>query len=142
MLSLETTVLEDRPGEIAVLLGRSDARSLERRLVDMERVDRSEIEAVDMVASFGRDTLTNLYQRLKAKIAKAYPASDVALVMRGTSPLDWDWNLYTDGIQHLLDALLREPGLTQHPYDRGIWIVAREADGVRLYTITGERNGA
>lgn len=141
ILKLEITMLEDLPGDIQSLLGRSDAHSLERLKADNERIRRGEIQATDTVTFFGRDTTANLYDRLKSKLNKQHFGSNVALVMRGTSPLDWDWNLYMDDIQQMLGDLVRELGLAQHPYDRGIWIVAREEAGPKLYTVAPERGG-
>jgi hypothetical protein len=141
ILKLEITMLEDRPGDIQSLLGRSEAHSLERLKADNERIRRGEIEAIDTVAFFGRDASANLYDRLKSKLNKQHFGSDVALVMRGTSPLDWDWNLYMDDIREMLGDIVQELGLTQHPYDRGIWIVAREEAGPRLYMVAAERGG-
>ncbi len=138
-LKLEITMLQDRPSDIASLLGRSDTHSLEHLREQMKRVNRGEISALDTVADFNRDTMGNLRSRLKAKLTKRHFGPDVALVLRSTSPGDWDWNLHMDDIRALLAGVLHELGLTQHPYDRGIWIVAREEAGIRLYRVEGER---
>ena len=59
-------------------------------------------------------------ERIQSKLDKDY-GSNVALVVRDTSPLDWDWGWVLDEIQNGLD-------LTRNPFDRGIWIISNSKD--------------
>lgn len=139
VLKLEITMLEDRCRDIQSLLGRSDAHGLEALLANNERIQRGEVAAIDTVASFERDAMPNLLDRLRAKLKKQHFGPNVALVMRSTSPLDWDWNLCMNEARRGLESILLELKLGQPPYDRGIWIVAREQAGPRLYVVAEER---
>ena len=94
------------------------------------------------VTSFERDSLDNLRQQLWKKVKKRHFGPDTALVMRSTSPLDWDWGLYEDEIRQILADVLREHDMAQQPYDRGIWIVAHEESGAKLYPVAPEHGQA
>lgn len=138
-LKLEITMLQDRPRDIQSLLGRSDADSLETLQANNERIRRGEVAAIDTVACFERDVIPNLLDRLRAKLDKQCIGPNVALVMRSTSPLDWDWNLYMYEVRQVLESILLELKLGHPPYDRGIWIVACEQVGPRLYVVAEEQ---
>lgn len=138
-LKLEITMLKDHSGDIESLLGRSDAHSLGALQATNERIQRGELAAIDSVTSFGRDVIPKLLERLKAKLRKRDFGPNVTLVMRSTSPLDWDWNLWMEEAQRGLKSILLELNLGQPPHDQGIWIVAREEAGPRLYMVAEER---
>ncbi len=145
LLQLEIVLLEDRPGDIKELLRKPDGRELERFLADMERVRRGGISVFDTIGSFGqgRDggpgtVDTNLRQMLRSKILKDY-GREVALVLRQTSPIPWDWDVVLD-LKREVESLLQERRLKQHPFDRGIWIVARGEDGPTLQMVMPEQD--
>ena len=113
-LKLEVTMTEDRSGDIPSLLGRSDARSPEALKHHLKAVDRGEESIFASVSS--SDSICRMAaSRIQPKLSKDY-GPDTALVVRDTSPLEWDWSHEIECLTSLLD-------LSRNPYDRGIWIV-------------------
>jgi len=80
---LEITMTEDEPGDIPAILGRSDKRSPENIKRSLGNVDPYR----DCLQSGVKDQLIKCIQK---KLKKDY-GKDVALVIRDTSPMDWDW---------------------------------------------------
>ncbi len=123
ILSIEIVMTEDRPGDIKAMLGRSDSRSLAnlRRHVEAVRLGKEQPQASELSGNVAESLLV----RLRAKMLKRY-GTDVALVVRDTSGVDWDWDLEIPGIQA---AVAR----AENPFDRGIWLVSKRGD--RLFEI-------
>lgn len=63
-----------------------------------------------------------IVDRIKPKLKKDY-GSNVALVIRDSSPLDWDWDIVKDQI---VDSL----NLEQTPFDKGIWVISNSKDRI------------
>jgi hypothetical protein len=63
-----------------------------------------------------------IVSRIQSKLSKDY-GSNAALVVRDSSPLDWDWNLVTDQIKNMLN-------LKRNPFDKGIWIISYSKDKI------------
>jgi hypothetical protein len=114
-LKLEITMTEDRSGDIPSLLGRSDARSPEALKRHLEAVDRGE-ESIFASGSSSDSICHMAASRIQAKLSKDY-GPNTALVVRDTSPLEWDWRFEIERLIELLD-------LSRNPYDKGIWIVS------------------
>jgi len=101
-LSLEITLTEDCGGDIKALLGRSEHK-------DLAYVKKYETGP-------GRafvDVSKNAIQIINKKILKDY-GTNVALVIREVSPLDWDWS----------DVRYDKPTDIKNPFNKGIWILA------------------
>jgi hypothetical protein len=106
-LAFEITMTEDRVGDIQARLGRSNQRDPEAL---RKRLGSSLAGNVSAIAA----------QRIQAKLNKDY-GSNVALVVRDTSGVPWDWDLAIDEIVSLLN-------LDHNPFDCGIWIVSSSKD--------------
>jgi len=63
-----------------------------------------------------------IVSRIQSKLNKDY-GSNVALVIRDSSPLDWDWDMVTD---QLIDML----NLKRNPFDKGIWLISYSKDRI------------
>lgn len=122
-LNLEITTIEDRPGDIKAVLGRSNSRSLEALRAHMERVARGEEQPQS--SSLSDEVSDQLVGRLQIKMMNDY-GSNAALVVRDTSGVDWDWDDVIPTIRSRLD-------LTKSPFSQGIWALPRAKD--RLFQI-------
>lgn len=121
-LNLEITMTEDCPRDIQAALGRSDHRSLERlreRLGDMEDDEKNPFGSASLLQG---NVTGMIVGRIQSKLCKDY-GFDTALVIKDSSPLDWDWNLVADQIVSLLD-------LKRNPFDKGIWIISDSKDKI------------
>jgi len=116
-LKLEITLTEDRPKDIAALLGRSNHRSIEAFREHMAKVREGKAHPLAWVScpSLAIEMIVN---RIKKKLGKDY-GDNTALVIGDSSPFDWDWSDYIDAVKKSLD-------LSQNPYDEGIWIVSKD----------------
>lgn len=147
VLNLEVTMLQDkgydkrlgRKGDAAVYMGRSNERDWRVKLAELERVKRGETPILDTVTS-GVEILHNALERLRDKVQKQGYGTGVALLLLSTSGIDWDWDRLLGQVRQELPTLLSELNLTRHPFDKGIWIVAREAERVRVYALDEGEN--
>lgn len=115
-LNIEVTMTEDRSKDIAATLGRSDTRSLEYLKRNIENAGKGLEPPLYSTLEGVSETLVD---RIQAKLVKSY-GSDVALVVRDTSGVDWDWDTVIPQIRSKL-ALDR-----RNSFDRGIWILSRD----------------
>jgi len=106
-LNIEITMTEDRSGDIQARLGRSNQRGPETILKRLGSTLNGNVSAIAA-------------QRIQAKLDKDY-GPNVALVVRDTSGVPWDWDLVKDEIVSLLN-------LDRNPFDCGIWIVSSSKD--------------
>lgn len=106
-LNIEITMTEDRSGDIQARLGRSNQLAPE---TIQKRLGSSLNGNVSAIAA----------QRIQAKLNKDY-GPNVALVVRDTSGVSWDWDFARDEIVSLLS-------LDHNPFDCGIWIVSSSKD--------------
>lgn len=119
-LHLEITATEDREGDIRALLGRSNDRSLEALCAHLDRVAQGEEQP--QFSSHTGEVSDHLIARLIDKMSKDY-GPNVALVVRDTSGIDWDWD---DVIPAIRERLTQ----TRNPFSRGIWLLSRAKDRV------------
>lgn len=115
VLSIEVTLTEDRPGDIPSVLGRSNHKSLEALQTHLRRVREGKESA--RINCLSENVLAILSGRIIAKLSKRY-GNNVALVVRDTSGVPWDWNQVVPELQESLS------GKTV-PFDRGIWLLSR-----------------
>ncbi len=102
-LNLEITLTEDRPRDIQAALGRSDHRNLENL-------------SLVSAGSLRGNVLEQAVKRINEKLCKQY-GSSVALVVRDTSSVDWNWDLVVDDLKTQLD-------LARNSFDRGVWLLS------------------
>lgn len=122
-LNLEITTTEDRLEGIKSLLGRSNDRSLEALRAHNDRVATGEEQAE--CSDLTNEVSDTLIDRLQAKLRNDY-GPNVALVVRDTSGVDWDWDPVIPAIRSRLK-------IARNPFSRGIWLLSREKN--RLFQI-------
>ncbi len=119
-LNLEITLSEDRNGDIQSLLGRSDHQSIDRSWdglrSHLERVKQGKESIFDRVSCLSGNVSSMMVMRIREKLKMVY-GPKTALVVRDTSPVNWDWNFVIDDIKIQLN-------LSQNPFDKGIWILS------------------
>jgi hypothetical protein len=108
VLNLEICVLEDVPGDARYRLGRGP---------------KPATGLPGGARCFSSDTIPQLMERLKDKLAKRYGPS-TALVVRQLAPI-WDT---ADWERHLPDTDWSLLGYEPHIFPEGIWIVCMKAD--------------
>jgi hypothetical protein len=99
-LNLEITLTEDRKGDIQARLSRSNSRDSEKG---------------SETSHLPEDVIPIVIERIQSKLNKDY-GENVALVVRDTSGVDWNWNYHIDFIKKSLD-------LRANNFDKGIWII-------------------
>lgn len=121
-LNLEITLTEDRAGDIAALLGRSDARSPEALKRHLEAVERGEASIFDSVSCLQENVSQMAKTRIQPKLDKDY-GSNTALIVRDVSPLGWNWETVLEDLASSLD-------LRNNPFDKGIWLISFESNQI------------
>lgn len=116
-LNLEITLTEDQDKDIKALLGRSEHKSLEHA-----RQYRTGPES-----ALSGNVMEHAYHRIIEKMSKDY-GTNVALVVRDVSPLEWDWNIC---IPELVKKLKDIP----NPFDKGIWILTLSPNQNKIFRI-------
>ena len=106
--NLEITMTEDRDGDIKALLGRSNHK-------DLEYV---RIHGMGPASELSGNVFDNVCERILKKMNKDY-GSSVALVVRDTSGVEWDWNLEINKIKGRISN-------HKNPFDLGIWILSEK----------------
>lgn len=112
-LNLEITLTEDGPKGIAAALGRSSHRDFPSHLSDSGASTHS--LKLPPASSLSGDVSAVLVSRICAKLDRDY-GPRVALVVRDTSPVDWDWECVLDDVRCRL-------ALSRSPFDMGIWLL-------------------
>lgn len=113
-LFIEITATEDNPKDISALLGRSDHKDLDE-LQNLLR--RGEMQTVKIQNSqLEGNVLGILIKRLSKKFEKSY-GLNVALVVRGTSGVNWDWDLILPTVRQIFCG-------KRNPYERGVWLLS------------------
>ena len=116
IFNFEITLTEDRETDIKAMLGESDhwkIKNLQKQLNE----EREEADGcLDTASCLQGNVADMLISRIQKKIGKDY-GSNVALVIRDTSPVCWDWELSVDDIRRMLEP-------QRNPYDKGIWILS------------------
>ena len=121
-LSFDITLTEDQPKDIQAALGRSDHRSLKALKKHLDDVKAGKASPLEKVSCLQGNVTAMIVSRIQSKLSKDY-GSNAALVVRDSSPLDWDWNLVTDQIKNMLN-------LKRNPFDKGIWIISYSKDKI------------
>jgi hypothetical protein len=117
ILQVEIVTTEDRTGDMAALLGRSNSRSIEELKRHLAEVRVGHADPLDRVSQLDGNVVDSLIERLRAKLLKRFGQS-TALVIRDTSGVDWDWDLVAPQIRAAIESVV-------NPYDRGVWVVNR-----------------
>lgn len=115
LLSIEVTLTEDRPRDIASEFGPSNHKSLDALKAHLQRVKEGK-EQVKINCLSG-NVLAVLIDRINSKLSKRY-GNNVALVVRDTSGVPWDWKQVVPQLQASLS-------IQTVPFDRGIWMLSR-----------------
>jgi hypothetical protein len=114
-LGIEVTLTEDRPGDIASTLGRSNHNSGDAIRAHLQRVKEGK-EQIEFNC-LSQNVFAILVERIKAKVNKRY-GSNIALVIRDTSGVPWEWKQVVPLVQENLNV--------KHiPFDHGIWLLSR-----------------
>ncbi len=120
--NFEATLTEDQPEDIKAALGRSDHRSIEAAKKHRADVKAGKANPLERVSCLQGNVVQMIVSRIQPKLKKDY-GSNVALVIRDASPLDWDWDMVIDQIKSQLS-------LDRNPYDKGIWIITLRKDTI------------
>lgn len=123
-LNLEITATEDRDRDIQAVLGRSNHRSIEALRLHNERVAQG--KEYPQFSALSGNVLDHAVKRISEKLLNSY-GSNVALVVRDSSPLDWEWDTVIDDLRAKLN-------LARNPFDKGIWIL--NLSKTKLYRVT------
>ncbi len=114
-LNIEITITEDSNGDMKSVFGRSDNKSIEQLKEHLQRVkEGKERIKINCLSSSIRGSLI---RRIEAKLFKDY-GRNVALVVRDSSGVDWDWDFEIPNIAVALKG-------KRNPYDKGIWLLNR-----------------
>lgn len=120
--NFEITLTEDRPQDIQATLGRSDQRSLESLKKHLADVKAGKADPLERASCLQGNVVGMIVSRIQAKLEKDY-GPDVALVIRDSSPVSWDWEMVLDQIKSMLN-------LKRNPFDKGIWIISFGKDRI------------
>lgn len=108
--NFEITLTEDRPKDIQAALGRSDHRGLEALKKHLDDVKAGKANPLEGVTCLQSNVTGMVAGRIQTKLNKDY-GPNVALVVRNSSPLDWDWDLVAYQIKNMLN-------LARNPFDK------------------------
>jgi len=122
ILNLEITLTEDRPKDIQAALGRSDHRSKKALKEHLTAVRAGKASPLERVSCLQGNVTDMIVDRMIQKLRKNY-GSHVALVIRDSSPVCWDWDLVVDQIRNTLN-------LQKNPFDKGIWVISFRKDKI------------
>jgi hypothetical protein len=120
--NLEITLTEDRTKDIQAALGRSNHRSLEALKQHLKDVSARRASPSDRASCLQGNVTEMIVSRIRPKLKKDY-GRNVALVVRDTSPIGWDWVIVLDQIKHRLNR-------DRNPFDKGIWIITFRMDDI------------
>jgi hypothetical protein len=115
LLNFEITLTDDMPKDIQAALGRSDHRSIEALKAHLSEVKAGKANPLERVSCLQGNVTDMVVARIKPKLNKDYGAN-VALVIRDTSPVGWNWE---DVIEQIKNRIFTE----RNPFDKGIWIL-------------------
>ena len=112
--NLEITMTEDNYGDIKALLGRSEHKDLEY----------IKIHGAGPASELNGNVINNVFERISEKMKKDY-GTRVALVVRDTSGVGWDWDFVIDDIKNKISNF-------KNPFDLGIWILSPKKEIYRV----------
>ncbi|HSW65482.1 MAG TPA: hypothetical protein VLH56_19555 [Dissulfurispiraceae bacterium] len=122
VFNFEITLTEDRPKDIQAALGRSNHRSIEALRQHLDDVRAGKANPLERTTCLQGNVTDMIVTRILPKLQKDY-GSNVALVIRDSSPVCWDWDLVVDQIKDMLN-------LQRNPFDKGIWIISFRKDRI------------
>lgn len=122
VFNFEITLTEDRPKDIQAALGRSNHRSIEALRQHLDDVRAGKANPLERTSCLQGNVTDMIVNRILPKLQKDY-GSNVALVIRDSSPVCWDWDLVVDQIKDMLN-------LQRNPFDKGIWIISFRKDRI------------
>jgi len=120
--NFEITLTEDRSEDIKAALGRSNHRSIEALRQHLDDVREGKANPLEKASCLQGNVTDMIVTRILSKLRKDY-GSNVALVIRDSSPVCWDWDLVVGQIKVMLN-------LQRNPFDKGIWIISFRKDRV------------
>jgi len=123
--NFEITLTEDRPKDIQAVLGRSDHRNIEALRPHLADVKTGKSNPLEWSSCLQENVVDMMKERILPKLLKDY-GSNVALLIRDTSPIGWDWESVLDDIKNMLLS-------KRNPFDEGIWIISFRKD--KIYRI-------
>ena len=123
--NFEITLTEDRPKDIQARLGRSNHKSKESLEKHLIEVKSGKAHPLDRVSCLNGNVKEVIISRITKKLNKDY-GDNVALVIRDSSPMEWEWDEIKNDIVSKLD-------LERNPFDKGIWIITLSKD--KIYRI-------
>lgn len=121
-LNLEIVLTEDRPNNIQALLGRSNDKNIESLKQFNKDVRNGKRNPLERTSCLQGNVMDMIVSRIQEKLNKDY-GQNVALVVRDTSPLDWEWD-------RVLDQIRSKLNLSRNPFDKGIWIISYSKDRI------------
>jgi hypothetical protein len=129
--NLEITLTEDRPGDIATVLGRGkqDSSANLKRHLQAVRESKETLQ----INSLHENALPILLSRISKKLQKDY-GPGTALVVRDTSPL-WDWEQVLPIIREHLRGKAKM-------FDLGIWLLSFDKTSITQLYPQSEQNDA
>jgi len=120
IFNFEIALTEDRPKDIQAALGRSNHRSVEALRQHLAEVRAGKANALEKASCLQGNVTAMIVDRILPKLQKDY-GRNVALVIRDTSPVCWDWDM----VVHQFKSMLN---LKRNPFDKGIWIISFRKD--------------
>lgn len=120
--NFEITLTENQPKDIQAALGRSDHRSLDALKRHLSDVKAGKADPLKCVSCLQGNVTEMIVRRIQPKLKNNY-GPNVALVVRSSSPLNWDWESVADQIKSKLN-------LVRNPFDKGIWVIPNSKDRI------------
>ena len=120
--NFEITLTEDRPKDIQAALGRSEHKSLAALKNHLAEVKAGKASPLERVNCLQTNVASMLVNRILPKLKKDY-GKNVALVVRDTSGVGWDWDIIIEDLKLKLSS-------ERNPFDKGIWIITVRKDKI------------
>lgn len=130
--NFEITLTEDRPKDIQASLGRSNHRSLESLKNHLEDIKAGKVNPLHRASCLQGNVTKMIVSRIESKLKKDY-GTNVALVVRDTSPVGWDWDMVIEQIKTQMEVQIENLNFERNPFDKGIWIITYLKD--RIYRV-------
>ncbi len=122
IFNFEVTLTEDRKDDIKAALGRSNHRSIGVLRQHLSDVRAGKANLLERASRLQGNVTDIIMDRILPKLQKDF-GSNVALVIRDSSRVCWDWELVVAQIKSMLN-------LHRNPFDKGIWIISFRKDKI------------
>ena len=116
-LKLQITLTEDQNNDIKALLGRSGHKS----------IGYVRKHGMGQASALSGNVMEHAYNRILVKMYKDY-GTNVALVIRDVSRLEWDWNTCLSELTTKLKGI-------SNPFDKGVWILTTSQNQNRIFRV-------